>query len=201
MNEYKSLSKYLNKNSSNKGIDNISSFTRNLISKVLLSLILFILFLIGNKVNIDFKKNVFDIVYDKSFSFATVSNWYKSKFGDVFPFENFLPKEVEVFSEKLAYNSVNVYKDGVALNVSSYYLVPLLENGVVIYIGEKEGYGKTLIVQQENGIDVWYSNINFSDISMYDFLEKGRFIGEANGDTIYLLFQKDGKFLDYKDYI
>ena len=36
---------------------------------------------------------------------------------------------------------------------------------------------------------------------MYDYLEKGSYIGEANGDTIYLLFQKDGKFLDYKEYI
>ena len=80
-------------------------------------------------------------------------------------------------------------------------MVPLLNSGVVIFLGEKEDYGNTLIVQQENGIDVWYSNINFSNISMYEYLEKGRYIGEANGDIIYLLFQKDGKFLDYKEYI
>ena len=106
-----------------------------------------------------------------------------------------------VFSEKLIYESANLYKDGVALKVTPHYLIPILENGIVIYIGEKEGYGNTIVIQQENGIEVWYSNVLTSNIEMYDYVSSGSFVGEVNGDTLYLLFQKDGKYLDYKEYI
>lgn len=203
MDEYKSLNKYLRKKNNNSE-DNTRDFDgliRSFLSKVLISLIIFVSFLIGVKKFSNFKETVYDNVYSKSFSFAYINNWYKTKFGDVFPLENLFPKDVEVFSEKLSYESANVYKDGVALKVSSSYLVPLIDDGIVIFLGNKDDYGKTMIIQQENGIDVWYCNINFSDIDMYDYLNKGSFIGEAEGDTIYMLFQKDGEFLDYKDYI
>ncbi len=200
MDEYKSLNKYLNKNSLNDN-NRFNKFSKILISKFLISLILFLLFLIGNKVSSDFKSNFYNIVYNDTFSFAKVKSWYSSNFGEVFPLNNLFPNDVMVFNESFTYDSANLYKDGVSLKVTNQYLVPLLDSGVVIFLGEKEEYGNTLIVQQENGIDVWYSNINFSNISMYEYLEKGRYIGEANGDIIYLLFQKDGKFLDYKEYI
>jgi len=201
MNEYKSISKYLDKKHNKKEINIGDKLIKNFISKSLIACILFLLFLIGNKLNINFKTDFYDKVYGNTFSFATVNNWYKSKFGDVFPLENILPQENLVFSEKMIYESANLYKDGVALKVSTNYLVPLLENGIIIFIGEKEDYGNTVIVQQENGIDVWYCNINSSDINMYDYVEKGMFIGEAREETIYLLFQKDGEYLDYKNYI
>ena len=200
MDEYKSLNKYLNKNTL-KSDNKFNSFSKRLISKFLISLILFILFLIGNKVSLEFKPKFYNIVYNETFSFAEFKGWYNENFGEVFPLNNLFPNDVKVFNERFVYDSANLYKDGVALKVTNQYLVPLLNSGVVIFLGEKEDYGNTLIVQQENGIDVWYSNINFSNISMYEYLEKGRYIGEANGDIIYLLFQKDGKFLDYKEYI
>lgn len=200
MDEYKSLNKYLNKNTL-KSDNKFNSFSKRLISKFLISLILFILFLIGNKVSLEFKPKFYNIVYNETFSFAEFKGWCNENFGEVFPLNNLFPNDVKVFNERFVYDSANLYKDGVALKVTNQYLVPLLNSGVVIFLGEKEDYGNTLIVQQENGIDVWYSNINFGDIEMYDYLEKGSYIGEANGDTIYLLFQKDGKFLDYKEYI
>lgn len=200
MDEYKSLNKYLNKNKENSK----SEFNKHLnafISKVLISCILFIAFLIANKINTSTKDIIYENVYNKSFSFAIVNNWYKEKFGDVFPFESIFSNTQPVFSEKLIYESANLYKEGVSLKVTPNYLVPILENGIVIYIGEKEEYGNTVIVQQENGIDVWYSNVNISNIEMYDYVSKGSFIGEVNGDNLYLVFQKNGKFLDYKKYV
>lgn len=200
MDEYKSLNKYLKKNKNNSKSE-FANYLNSFISKVLISCILFVLFLIGNKVNINFKNSIYENIFTKSFSFATFNNWYKEKFGDIFPLESIFPDTQMVFSEKLVYESANLYKDGVALKVTSNYLIPVLENGIVIYMGEKEGYGNTVVIQQENGIDVWYSNVFTSNIEMYDYVSSGSFIGEVNGDTLYLLFQKDGEFLDYKDYI
>ena len=108
---------------------------------------------------------------------------------------------VSVFNEKLTYKEQSLYKDGVKLTVEDNYLVPIIESGIVVFMGEKEEYGQTVIVQQVNGIDVWYSNVDTSNISLYQYLTKGNLLGEAKSNYIYMVFQKDGKFLDYKEYI
>ena len=87
------------------------------------------------------------------------------------------------------------------LKVDDNYLVPNLESGIVVFMGNKEGYGNTIIIEQINGIDVWYSNINTNDIKLYDYIEKGKLLGEVAGKKMYMVFQKDGKVLNYKDYI
>ena len=70
---------------------------------------------------------------------------------------------------------------------------------MVIFVGEKENYGNTVIIEQVNGVEVWYSNIK-SSVKIYDYIEKGSLIGEADG-TLYLVFKKDGNILNYEDYI
>ena len=48
--------------------------------------------------------------------------------------------------------------------------IPVLESGVIIYIGDKENLGNTVIVEQTNGIDVFYSNIEPVNINIYDYI-------------------------------
>ena len=76
----------------------------------------------------------------------------------------------------------------------------MLDSGLVVYIGEKEGYGSCIVVKQSNGIDVIYGNITDTNIKVYDYIEKGTIIGNAN-EYLYLVFQKEGETLDYKKYI
>ena len=52
----------------------------------------------------------------------------------------------------------------------------------------------------ENGVEVWYGNIDNENVKMYDYISKGSLIGETN-ENLYLVFMKDGKILDYEDYI
>ena len=80
-------------------------------------------------------------------------------------------------------------------------MVPALESGIVVYIGNKQDYGQTIIVEQTNGIDTFYSNISTTDIKLYDYIEKGDYIGQTLSDKLYLIFQKNGVVLNYKDYI
>ena len=105
----------------------------------------------------------------------------------------------ETFTEKLTYSDESLYEDGVKLTVSNNYLVPAIDSGIVVFIGDKDKYGKTVIIQQMNGVDVFYGNIN-SNVNMYDYIEKGSLIGESLDNTIYLAFQKEGNFVSYKDY-
>ena len=107
---------------------------------------------------------------------------------------------VSVFNEKINYKEKYDYNDGVKLVVDNNYLVPVFESGIVVYKGEKDNYGYTVIVQQVDGVDVWYSNIS-SDIDLYDYVEKGSLLGEVKDNNLYLYFYKNGEFIDYKTYI
>lgn len=122
-------------------------------------------------------------------------------FGSIVPIEKIVKEETPVFSEKLTYSTSNAYKDGVALSVSKNYMVPSLQSGIVVFIGEKEEYGSTIIIEQIDGIEVFYSNVTTDNLKLYDYIEKGSLLGEAKTNKIYLVFSKDGKYLNYKDYI
>lgn len=200
MEEYKNLSKFYNKKQNKKEITP-NKFAYKLITKILICLIIFVSVLIAIKVKPDLKEDIQKVVYEDQFSFAYVNNLYKKYFGNILPFENIVPSDNSAFNEKLEYSEANLYKDGVALSVTSNYLTPVLESGIVVFIGEKENYGNTIIVQQINGVDVWYGNVEQGDLKLYDYIEKGSLLGEVVDNKLYLVFQKEGKFLDYKEYL
>ena len=71
----------------------------------------------------------------------------------------------------------------------------------IIFNDNKEGYGKTLVIQRSDGIEVWYGNLKNTSVSIYDYVKKGDLLGEASGEEIYIVFVKEGKNLDYKKYL
>ena len=133
---------------------------------------------------------------ETNFEFSKINTLYNKYIGKLTD-EN---TEVVSGNQLLEYTSKEKYNDGVKLTVGENYNVNLLESGIVVYIGEKEGYGNTIIVQQSNGIDAWYGNIENVDGKIYDYIEKGTIIGNTN-KTLYLVFQKNGEILNYEDYI
>ena len=199
------IGEYRQRKNKKKSNNNSSSFKRRaigLLSRTLLTIILFLVCIILCKSNTNIKKEIYKYVYNTNFKFASFHTIYKKYLGNVIPLDTFIDtKEKEVFNEKLSYQDSSIYKDGVKLAVSDDYLVPILESGIVVYIGQKDHYKNTIIIQQINGIDVWYGNIKNSNVKMYDYIEKGSLLGEADGDFFYMVFAKEGKFLDYKKYI
>lgn len=172
-----------------------------LLTKILLVIIISLIGLICIKNNPEVKKAFIRNIYEKNFEFSKTRKIYDKYFGSILPLNEIVITEKPVFSEKLTYNETNTYKDGVALTVEDNYLVPALESGVVIFIGEKADYGTTMIVEQTNGIATFYANIEFVDIKLYDYIEKGELLGEALNNKVYLVFTKEGNYLDYKNYI
>ena len=76
-----------------------------------------------------------------------------------------------------------------------------MKDGIVVFIGEKENYGNTIVVEQTDGIDVFYGNIDNVNVKLYDYVESGTLLGQAKNNNIFLVFQKEGNNLDYKQYI
>lgn len=165
--------------------------------KLLLLIVIFISTLIVIKDN-DKKEWIKNNVLEKNISFTYLKKEYTKYFGNVLPFLINFDSEM-VFKEELTYSNINKYYDGVMLSVSYNYLVPALKDGIVVFIGEKENYGKTLIIENDNET-IWYSNIN-ANVNLYDEIREGQYLGDTIDDKLYLVFKKDGVILDYKKYI
>ena len=162
----------------NKKTNKNRSSLYGFISKLLITIILTLITLILLKSNNKLKTFFYNKVYDNNISFATINKWYENHFGSSIPFKELVEKDTKaVFNNKLEYSKKEKYLDGVKLSVDKNYLVPILESGMVVYIGKKEEYGNTVIVQQVNGVDVWYGNINNPNVKLYDYVEKGKLLG------------------------
>lgn len=170
------------------------------INRFLITCLFTIICLICLKGNVFFKQYFYDHVISDNFDFAYVNSLYSKYFGGSIPFSGFFNETKMVFNEGLVYDNFSDYNDGVSLSVSDNYLVPVLDTGLVVFVGEKEGYGNTVIVEQSNGIDVWYSNLDKINVNIYEYVSKDSFIGECS-NNLYLVFKKDGNILDYRKYI
>lgn len=174
---------------------------RNFCTRVLITVIIFLVGMILVKNNTEIKNVILEQIYNKNFKFTKAKKIYEKYFGDILSSEQFKNDEQAVFQEKLTYKKANTYLDGVALTVDNNYMVPVLETGIVIFMGEKEGYGNTVVIEQIDGVDVSYSNISTDGIQLYDYVEKGSLLGEVNNKKLYLVFQQDGEYLDYKRFV
>lgn len=198
MDEYKSVQKYLEKNKK-QPIKKVK-LPFSILNRVLLSGIILLITLCITKVNTNFKDWIYKNVYQTNISFAGINKTYEKYFGNLFPIPTIEPT-TPVFNEQLTYSKEEAYKQGVKLTVDNNYLVPVIESGIVVFMGNKDNYGNVIIVQQVNGVDMWYVGIENSSIKIYDYIEKGSLLGEATSNEIYLYYQKGGEFLDYKEYL
>lgn len=165
---------------------------RKEIKKILYTTIFFLIGMILVKNNPTMKETINNIIYKESPNYIQAKKVYSKYFGELFN-----KNETEqVFSEKITYKDTQKYKNGVKLTVGNNYLVPAIESGIIIYMENNK-----LIISQVNGINVEYSNINVSKYKMYDYIEKGKPLGETTSDELLLSFEKNGKYLDYKEYI
>lgn len=169
------------------------------VNKLLVLGILFVGVLITVKVNSTAASWVKTHVYMDNFSFAQIENWYNKYIGDIFSSND--DEVTQVFSGTIPYTSLEPYYDGVRLKVSSGSVVESLLSGIIVSIGETEHYGNTIVVEQVDGISVWYGNVDVSDVKLYDYVEKGQILGMSRSEDLYLVLMKDGAYLNYQDYV
>lgn len=193
----KYLNKINNKNKEVKGKNKLKSF----FNKILILVVLFLINLIAMKSNTNYKNFIYEKVFNNNFSFTKVKEFYNKYLGGVETLDGIVNNSTSVFNETLAYNSKSIYYDGVKLEVSTSYLVPVINEGLVVFIGEKENYGSTIIIQGIDGVEIWYGNMANTSVKLYDYVEKGTLLGEVKNNTLYLVYSKDGKVLNYEEYL
>ena len=69
-----------------------------------------------------------------------------------------------------------------------------------MYLGDKDNLGNTCIIQGVDGVDIWYSNIDTSNLTLYDYVNKGDMLGTTLSDKLYLTLEKNNEFIDYETY-
>lgn len=190
----------INKNSSKKSNDNnLKKYFKGLVIRLLIVVVLFLTALIACKSNSQIKDKVYKYLYTEDISFTKIKKIYNKYLGGLLPIKKEVDTE-KVFQEKLKYTDLSIYQDGIKLSVGNNYLVPALQEGMVVFVGDKENYGNTIIVEDLEGVRYWYGNITTSSLKLYDYIEKGSLIGETS-TNLYLVFSKDDNYLDYEKYI
>ena len=190
----------IDKLSNKKYKKNKTNPLKKIVIRILILIILTIICLILIKKDKDLSNKIYKYVYDSNISFASINSWYEKKFGSPVPFKDILKTDEPVFNEKLEYIKKEKYLDGVKLTVTKNYLVPALETGMVIFTGDKGEYKNVIIIEDINGVETFYSNININ-VKIYDYVEKGTFLGETLKNSLYITFKKDGEKLDYNKFI
>ena len=190
------LEEYKNKRNKKNNKDS-KKYVSNLVTRTLLTVILVFGVLIMVNFDKDLKSKIEKYLFTTNHSFSSINSIYNKYFADL---TSKTKDSVAVFNEKEKTEekeSVTKYKDGVRKKVDKGENIKLLNSGIVVFVGEKEGYGNTIIVQQSNGTDAWYGHMNKVNVKLYDYVEKDKSLGTAD-DYIYLVFQKDGKYIDYE---
>lgn len=172
---------------------------KGFINRILVSIVIVLVILIGSKKSDIFKDTIYNNVYNNTLTFPYLNMLYNKYLGNILPFKLDIGIK-PVFNETLKYKNSEPYLDGVKLNVDSNYLVPSINSGLVIFEGDKDNLGNTIVILGSDGKEVWYSSIN-NKVKLYDYVEKGSYIGDAIDDRLYLTFVQDGTILDYEEYI
>lgn len=146
------------------------------------------------------KAEVYENVYKNNINFAEIKSIYTNYIGSVLPFENII-KEKEVFNENLRYKELSSYDNGIKLTLENNYSIPILNDGIVIFIGNKDNLNKTVIIEDDEGVDTYYGNLDTINVKLYDYVSKNDLLGTASSNKLYLLFEKDNKYLDYKEFL
>lgn len=164
-------------------------------TKILVCLVILFLTLIVTSLSSDAKKYFKKYVFENTFEFDKFNNWYTSLAGGF----SFGKTEVPVFGESIKYQKIEKHLEGDKLIISDDTVINALTGGVVVFIGEKEGYNETVIIQCNNGYDIWYGNLESTNVQMYDYISEGSLIGSASSE-VYLLITKDGQKVSYEEY-
>ncbi len=167
------------------------SIFRTILNKLFTVIIFSMIIIIISNNSPKFRSFITNKVLNSTMDFS-VFNKLLNKTTNVFKNEEETKPVLKEINESIK------YKDGVKYLIKENENIYLKSSGIVTYIGEKEGYNNTIIIQQSNGYYAWYGNIEKPSIKLYDYVESGEVIGTASDEYYYVLY-KDDKPVDLND--
>ncbi|MFI3260436.1 MAG: M23 family metallopeptidase [bacterium] len=169
----------------------------NVITSFLISIIFLFSCLIYIKIDEDNKVFFKETFFVSSLSFTSINNFYEKNFGSIAPS---IKTEEFVFSGTINYTKIEEFENYETLYLSGSNIITTLCGGVVVFIGEKEETGYTVIVQGNDGYDIWYGNVENVSLSIYDYVDTGEIIGEVSNMKLNMYIYSGKERILYEDY-
>ena len=186
--------------------------------KILVSICLFLVVAVMFKhpsVRLDSARSFVTENMNQEFQFASVSSWYENTFGKPIAF---LPAESntetvesgEEYAMPVSGEITQTFEangEGIIMETSIGSKVESINEGVVIFAGEKEGIGKTVVIQHANKSESWYGQLETIDVKLYDLVKKGKEVGQVtvsedgSKGRFYLAIKENNAFVDPKKVI
>ena len=170
----------------NKKDSKANNIFKKILSKLFTIVIFTMIVITLSNMSPKFKSFIIDKVLNSTIDFSFV-NKLSNKVTNVFKTSN---NTLPVVKEEN--NRKERYKDGIKYIVNKGASVNIKDSGIVTYIGNKDGYNNTVIIQQSNGYYAWYGNIK-EEVKLYDYIESGSKIGETLTNEYYYVLLKDNK--------
>lgn len=180
-----------------KVLANKKDTTNNVwLTKLLISVIVLLMMLIVTNFSENLKEEVKKRFLENNINFNKMNEIYNKYIGDV-------QKDSEEVA--LVSGEVNPYYDeeqngSYIIEVGASSPVSFYRSGLIVYYGNKDEYNNTVIVQGNDGVDLWYSNVELKNYSLYDYVSEGDILGVSLEENIVLTIMKDGKKLTYEEY-
>lgn len=166
----------------------------NFIKRTVICIILFFLlciFLNNDKNYNKYSKKIFEDSIDFTY-IRSKTNKLLGKYG--------ISDNKFVSSEKIKYKNINKINNSYDLEVDDNYIIKNRKEGIVIFIGDKEDLGKTIIISGIDGIEYWYSNIENISVNLYDNVKENEIIGSTIDNHLIITLMKDNEYLEYEKY-
>lgn len=155
-------------------------------------------------------------VMTNDFKFAQVSNWYEDTLGSPLAFlpmvgdEKVQKKQGKengkvAFAEPVSGQVTRQFSDkskGVMVQTAANSSIKAVKDGLVLFVGEKDDTGKTVVIQHDNGAESWYGELDEIEVKPYDYVKKEQVIGKVTDKTnkkyssFYFALKEGGKFID-----
>lgn len=153
----------------------------------------------------------------QEFQFTAVSSWYEQRFGDPMAFlpglgtsgrstssgtENTSETGSSSFATPVSGQVATPYNSrtrGVTVKAPSHSEVKAFKDGLVVFVGNKKGTGRTVIIQHKGNDESWYGKMDQVNVKIYDEVKQGQKIGITSGGkggTFYFALKKGQKFID-----
>ncbi len=164
------------------------------LSRLLLSVIFLLICLICFNYSDNFKHIFNNKVFNNDIKFSDYRNVFNVFMGKK-------DKEITTFNEYLNYISKEKIDDYYRLDLGDTQFVNVLKPGIIVFIGDKDNMKNVVIVQGNDGIDLWYGNVTNLNYSLYDYVSCGDILGDTIDNNLYLKILSNGRMLTYEEYI
>jgi len=179
---------------------NLKKTIDGLVNRSLISIVLIMSLLLVNKFNSNFLSNFKNTIFNRSFNFVKINSLSKKFLGKEFIYSQKKSNSIGVMNEDLISGESHKYYDGEKYIVSSNLPIGTVESGVVIFVGDKQHFKNTVIIQGTDNYNIWYGNLKDVSVNLYEYVEKNSLIGLADGNEVYMLIEKDNNYYSYEDY-